>query len=160
MEETSSEEESNEDRRTWWKKFETPGVYLKAPGMNGSNLKKDQGLSKKSLESMRQWWSTYHGQDDKEIAKHAISKKASAEKEKTEEKAVKGKKKDTQKADKTKCEAPAKEKVTPAKGGDCQPLGKQKAADKLEVEKKPRNIERNATKTRTIQQRSQQLQSH
>jgi len=44
MEETSSEEESNEDRRTWWKKFETPGVYLKAPGMNGSNLKKDQGL--------------------------------------------------------------------------------------------------------------------
>jgi hypothetical protein len=47
-----------EDRRSWWKRFERPGVYKKAPGIDPSKVKKES-LSTGSLHSMRMWWKTH-----------------------------------------------------------------------------------------------------
>ena len=59
-EDSSSDDEQSdmEDRRSWWKRFERPGVYKKAPGIDPSKVKKES-LSTGSLHSMRMWWKTH-----------------------------------------------------------------------------------------------------
>lgn len=98
-------------RKQFWEKYQCPGRFLKAPGLNRRRIKKQKHMSKSELQAMKTWWLRFkHNSVLREAQKKKDKKKGS--KVKTEEQSEKNEKS----APKRKS-SPAKEKTEKKKKG-------------------------------------------
>ena len=97
--ESSSDEETARFYERYWKRFERPSIFKKAPGIVRGLLLKRKKLS---LKQMRQWWDRYKvKREEPEVTDKKVSKKSKAEAKKKGEKAEKKKTKGKEEEEKT-----------------------------------------------------------
>ena len=85
-EEQASSSSDAEARRMCWKKYESPGIFMKAKGVNKSEMKNTQPSEKANIKPMQNWWRSYldkHGCQDDSAPKKKKQKKKHETKEKS-----------------------------------------------------------------------------